>query len=97
MTLWPFLLVQHKAKKMDAVFMNHERIHARQQQELLIIPFFLWYAVEFLFLRLTRTHAQAYRSIVFEREAYAMEHDLDYLKNRKWYRFIRFYGKKCRV
>lgn len=94
MTLWPFLLLQEKSSKNDAVFMNHERIHARQQMELLIVPFFIWYGVEFLIRRLFSNHRTAYRNIVFEREAYALEHDLNYLKTRKWFTFLSFYFKK---
>lgn len=96
LTLWPFLLVTNLSNGQDAVFMNHERIHARQQQELLILPFFIWYIVEFAVWRLFMNHNLAYRNIVFEREAYAMETNQEYLKNRKWYSFLRFYAKKHR-
>lgn len=40
MTLWPFLLVSHKGKLKDVIFMNHESIHAVQQRELLILFFY---------------------------------------------------------
>lgn len=71
--------------------MNHERIHARQQLEMLVIPFMIWYAVEYLILRLKDNHDNAYRNIVFEKEAYLMDHDLAYLNDRKFWSFLRFY------
>ncbi len=96
MVIWPFLLVSDKKNIEDPVFMNHERIHVRQQLEMLLIPFFLWYGIEYLILRLKYNHDRAYRNIVFEREAYAMEYNLDYLKSRKIWSFTRFYSKKYR-
>lgn len=70
--------------------MNHEKIHLRQQAEMLILLFFLWYAIEYL-LRLAkyREHDKAYRNISFEREAYAHEHDDNYLKNRMLWNFAK--------
>lgn len=73
--------------------MNHERIHARQQQELLIVFFYVWYLLEYSILRLFMNHHSAYRNIVFEREAYAMEHDVNYLKKRRFFNFIMYYNK----
>ncbi len=89
-TLYPFLLVKSKALKNDPVFMNHERIHARQQLELLIVFFYLWYLLEYLILRVSKSHDLAYRSIRFEKEAYCMETELQYLKKRKPYAFLHY-------
>ncbi|TXD85604.1 hypothetical protein ESY86_01825 [Subsaximicrobium wynnwilliamsii] len=90
-TLCPFIVLKYKYLKSDAVFMNHERIHLQQQLELLILPFFIIYVMEF-FLRLLflRNWSQAYRSISFEKEAYANDGNLDYLKSRPFWRFIKF-------
>ncbi len=89
MTLFPFVLLKYRADSEDAVLLNHERIHLRQQLELLIVPFFLWYAIEFLIRFLLCGNKQrAYRSLSFEREAYANEKDLRYLKQRPFYRFV---------
>jgi hypothetical protein len=91
LALFPFVFVKYSLDKKNPVFVNHERIHLRQQLELLIIPFFVLYFLEF-FLRLIqyRNVDLAYRNISFEREAYANEKDLDYLKNRFLWRFIKF-------
>lgn len=97
MTLWPFLLIRHKSKLDDTVFMNHEHIHGVQQKELLIIFFHIWYGFDYLrSLVKYRKHNLAYRNIVFEREAYKMETDPKYLKSRKPFSFLKFYSKKYR-
>jgi len=90
-TLWPFIVMKHKGLKRDTVFINHERIHLRQQLEMLVLPFFLWYFIEYL-IRLVqyRNRYDAYRNISFEREAYAQEANLDYLKGRRFWSFLRF-------
>lgn len=89
--LFPFLLVSNNTNVHDEVFINHEKIHAVQQKELLVVFFYLWYVIDYVFLRLKYDHDLAYRNIVFEREAYAMEQNLDYLKNRKRWSFFKFY------
>ena len=72
LTVFPFVFVKYRLDKENLVFMNHERIHLRQQLELLIIPFFIWYFLEYI-LRLIQYKNMdlAYRNISFEREAYA--------------------------
>ncbi len=89
--IWPFIILKHKRLKEDTVFLNHERIHLRQQIELLVIPFFVWYGIEFL-LKLFhyKNSYQAYRNISFEREAYSNEKDLDYLKKRSFWKFANY-------
>lgn len=90
-SLWPFVILKHHELKNDVVFLNHERIHLRQQVELLVLFFYLWYGIEFL-LRLAkyRNKSQAYRNISFEREAYHYDQDFDYLKRRKFFGFLKF-------
>jgi len=90
-TAFPFVFAQYKLDKENAVFVNHEKIHLRQQLELLIIPFFILYFLEFL-VRLIqhRNRDLAYRNISFEREAYAKEKDFDYLKQRNFWNFLRY-------
>jgi len=88
LTIWPFILVKDTIYKFDKVLINHEKIHLRQQLELLWFPYFIWYVVEFL-IKLVRykNWDTAYRAISFEREAYQMETDFNYLKNRKVWGF----------
>lgn len=93
-TIFPFMFLKYKALKWNKVLINHEKIHLRQQLELLIIPFFILYTIEF-FIRLIqyKKWKLAYRNISFEREAYSKEKDLDYLKSRPLYNFINFIRK----
>ena len=76
-------------RPLSATELNHELIHAAQQRELLYIPFFLWYGIEWLFLFLKyRDWEQAYFHIRFEQEAYRHQADPDYLKNRQHYHYL---------
>lgn len=68
----------------DNTIINHERIHTRQMLELLVIPFYLIYLMEWLIrLAATQDWYEAYRNISFEQEAYAHGHDLAYLPRRR--------------
>ncbi|MGC4040277.1 MAG: hypothetical protein QM710_05705 [Flavobacterium sp.] len=90
-TLFPFILVSAKELKENAVMIDHERIHIRQQIELLVLPFFIWYGLEFLVKWAgCRDRNKAYRNISFEREAYANEKDPYYLKKRPFWNFLRY-------
>lgn len=91
MTIFPFILLKNKSLKKDAYLINHECIHLRQQVELLIVFFYLWYFLEYIYryIRFKNSY-QAYRSISFEREAYANEHDFSYLRKRKLWNFFKY-------
>jgi hypothetical protein len=83
-TIWPLILLRNKELKNDARLVNHEKIHLKQQLELLIIPFYLLYILEFLFQFIKQKKIDAaYRSISFEREAYTNDANPGYLKSRK--------------
>ena len=89
LTIFPFVFIKDKVDKGNFVILNHEKIHLRQQLELLIIPFFIWYGLEYIFRLFQFKNANlAYRNISFEREAYHNESNLNYLKNRKFFKFI---------
>ncbi|WP_373055652.1 hypothetical protein [Zunongwangia sp. H14] len=91
LSLYPFIIVKYARFKNDDVFLNHEKIHLRQQLELLILPFYLWYVLEFLWRYLRyRNSYKAYRNICFEREAYRREKDFDYLSRRKTWSFLKY-------
>ncbi len=94
LTLFPFVFVKHSLDKGNLVFVNHERIHLRQQLELLVIPFLIWYFLEFL-VRLVyyKNLDQAYRNISFEREAYANEKVLDYISKRSFWGFLEYINR----
>ncbi len=92
-TIWPFVIARNKQLRKDAVFLNHECIHLRQQVEMLVLPFYLWYSVEFI-VRVFQYKDRhiAYRNISFEREAYANEKDLHYLKHRSFWAFTNYFS-----
>ncbi|UFH56769.1 hypothetical protein [Spirosoma sp. KNUC1025] len=93
MALFPFILVRHPNP--GPALLNHERIHLRQQVELGIVLFYLWYVLEYLLRRVQyRNHYLAYRNISFEREAFANDENLIYLKNRSLWGFWRYIKTK---
>lgn len=81
MAFFPFVVLSTSADKSKRL-VNHERIHLIQQAELLVLPFYVWYLIAL--------RRKGYMGISFEREAYANENDLDYLKNRKPYAFLKY-------
>ena len=91
LTFFPFVFLTNKEDKENVVFINHEKIHIRQQLELLVLPFYVWYFTEFL-IRLIqyKDRSKAYRNISFEREAYVNEKDLEYLKSRSFWRILKY-------
>ncbi|WP_238387232.1 hypothetical protein [Sphingobacterium olei] len=90
-TIFPFVFLRDKSLKEDEILINHERIHLSQVTELLIVPFYTWYLIEFIvrFLKY-RQFRRAYLNISFEREAYRNENNLSYLKARKIWSFWRY-------
>lgn len=88
--LFPFVFVRDAALASHPVLLNHERIHLRQQAELLVVPFYMWYIIEYGIRYLKyKDQKTAYRNISFEREAYANEKDMDYLKRRRFFGFLK--------
>ena len=89
MALFPFVLIKRPGP--SARLLNHERIHLRQQLELGILPFYVWYLLEYIVRRFQYgNHYVAYLNISFEREAFAHDADLDYLKARPFWAFRRY-------
>ena len=65
---------------------NHESIHTAQMKELLYLPFYLLYVLEWLYrLMQLRDSRKAYCAISHEREAYDNQVNPDYLTERKPY------------
>lgn len=90
-TFYPFVILRDKSLANNLVLINHERIHLKQQIEMFIIPFFIWYGLEFLVrLIIDQDKHKAYRSISFEREAYANDKNLIYLQDRKCWNFLKY-------
>lgn len=91
MALYPFILLKYKHQKNDSILLNHERIHLRQQVELLIVPFYLLYLLNYLInLIRYRNHHRAYFNISFEKEAYSFDQNPNYLKTRKFFAWVNY-------
>lgn len=91
MTVWPFIFIKKNANITDKLI-NHEEIHGRQQLEMLLIFFYLWYGIEWLikFLFKYRNYNTASKNISFEREAYENDDNLSYLEDRKLYSWFKY-------
>lgn len=89
MAIFPFIFTKTKIR--SKVLINHELIHHRQQLELFILPFFLFYLIDYLIgLIKFRNHQKAYMNICFEKEAYKNDNNLQYLKNRPFWAFLKY-------
>lgn len=86
-TLFPFIITE----TLDEETLNHERIHLAQQIEMLIVPFYLWYGIEYLInLMVGYDKNDAYMNISFELEAYNNSTDFEYLRKRKLFGFVKY-------
>ena len=86
------ILFCRKNINIDDITINHEKIHTKQMQELMYLPFYIFYVIEYLFkLVLFGNHYYAYRYISFEQEAFINEQNLNYLNDRvhfEWTKYI---------
>ena len=86
-----FGIVFYKGQRPSAAALNHEAIHSAQGRELLWLPFYVIYLLEFIIrLVLTLSFKEAYRSISFEQEARIYQAFDDYLPVRTHYYWINF-------
>jgi hypothetical protein len=81
MAFYPFIICGSKTD-ITPELINHERIHLRQQRELLIIPFYIWYLIAY--------YRKGYLNVSFEKEAYDNDLDLNYLKKRNIFAFRKY-------
>ena len=90
-TIFPFVFLKYKQLKENQVLINHEKIHLKQQLELLVLRFYVFYGIEFsVRLMQYQNWHKAYRNISFEREAYTNEFSIDYLKQRSFWSFLKY-------
>lgn len=96
LAIYPFIILQNKGLCEDKRIINHEMIHIRQQLELLILPFYILYGLNLVINYLVYINIYtAYRNILFEKEAYQNDLNLNYLKNRKFASWL-IYLRKSR-
>jgi hypothetical protein len=85
------LIFVRKGHKLTEVDLRHESIHTRQMRELLYVPFYVLYVLEWLVRLIQHRHfMRAYLSISFEREAYAHQYEPDYLQQRHHFAWLRY-------
>lgn len=94
MAVFPFILVKGDKLLADKVLINHERIHIRQQLEMLVLPFYLLYLADFLYKwwKYKSVSAGYYKNI-FEVEAYANQKNIGYLNKRPFWNFLKYWKK----
>ena len=95
-TVFPFIIVRSQ-EELFPWLLVHERIHIRQQIELLLIGALLLFVVETIYARcvLGLSKRESYLYFSLEQEAYRNQHDPNYLKNRKPFSvFYYIYNKR---
>jgi len=93
MALWPLIIIKTQQLRTNKALINHEKIHHRQQLELLILPYHIWYFSEYALglIKYRFNHDLAYRSISFEKEAYTHQGQLDFLNKRPFLNHLKFF------
>lgn len=82
LVILPFIFVPDDICKNNIYLINHERIHLRQQLEMLFFGFVILYFIEL--------YKKGYMGISFEQEAYRNQHNLNYLKEREWFSWRKY-------
>ena len=94
----PFVFVRSE-EYATPIFINHERIHFKQQLETLIIGSWILHIFEDLYsrlyLKLKGPDYYLYRAV--EQEAYRNQHNMEYLKNRKLFSVFKYVSNKRKL
>jgi len=90
-----FIFQIYKEAMQSGRRVNHENIHFIQQAELLFVFQWIIYGLHYAWLRIVRqlNHRDAYRNIVFEKEAYYNRYNFEYLETRRFWSFILYFSK----
>ena len=93
--LFPFLIVKEK-QYLTPLFIQHEKIHFRQQVETLYIGILLLDILETLYARLIlkQSPLEAYLYRSSEQEAYRNQTNSSYLQNRQLFKFTKYLRDK---
>ena len=86
------ILFVRKGVVVSERLLNHEKIHSAQMREMLYVFFYLWYVAEWL-VKLLKYRSDSYHNISFEREAYSNETKINYLKERKFWAWVKYINK----
>ena len=87
-TLWPFVFIRDEGNTRT---INHETIHIKQYNELLVIGFLLVYLWDWIHRLIKyRNGEKAYYRIRFEQEAYENDNNLNYLSERSKFAWLKY-------
>jgi len=91
-TLFGIIIILKKYKNNPNVYLlNHEKIHVSQWLETLFVGFLVLYILNFLWNLLRyKNFYEAYKFIIFEREAYKEMYNLNYIEKRFWCNWIKY-------
>ena len=90
-TIGPYIFIKPGTKLSEKDY-NHEAIHWEQYKETLVIGFFLIYVIEFIYKFIIVYRGEwkkTYHKLSIKKEAYLNQDNLDYIKNRKHYKWIK--------
>lgn len=73
---------------------RHETTHWLQEREMLCIPFYIWYGIEYLIKYSLLDHELSYYNVSFEREAYCWETLSTYNQTRRPYAWFKYISKR---
>ena len=93
--IWTIVYIKGMSDYVKAKLINHENIHFRQQVELGFIFFYILWGIFWLINAIIRKNGYIYNPL--EEEAYDNDGNLEYLKTRKWYAWIKYIGKVHRI
>ena len=85
-TLWPFVFIRDEGNDRT---INHETIHIKQYNELLVVGFLVLYSYDWIHgLIKYRNRKKAYYRIRFEQEAYDHDQNILYIPVRKRFAWL---------
>ena len=86
--IWPFIFIE--SKQFNRI-LRHEQIHFKQMNEMLVIPFYVLYVLNFIInlIRYKFNIKMAYYNISFEREAYRGQYMKNYLQKRERFSWVK--------
>jgi hypothetical protein len=94
-TLFPFLIFRDKTQELPWV-VNHEKIHFKQQVELLFLGLEILKFIEFIYFKffLKKNKFDRYLYSACEQESYLNQQDFSYLAHRKPYAIFKYIFNK---
>jgi hypothetical protein len=92
---FPLIIFKDKSFEVDRIVI-HERIHFKQQIELLFIGAIVWRFTERFYLKAfqSKNSLDSYKLTSFEQEAYLNQENPNYLKERKAFAFVKYIKSK---